>query len=65
MRPLLSEKHQGSQKFKAVKTDHVGGYSKGVSQYDKLTTKNANRSMKKSARQEAKRAIVEILNNFI
>jgi hypothetical protein len=35
------------QKLKADKTDHVSGMSKGVSGYDKLVTRNANRSFKK------------------
>lgn len=41
----------------AHKTDHVGGYSKGVSKYDKLVTKNANRGLKKSTRQKVIREI--------
>jgi hypothetical protein len=58
MKPLVRDKHQGDPKFKAVKTDHVNGYAKGVSQYDKLTTKNANRSKTKGARQQAKRELI-------
>lgn len=54
MKPLLRDKKQGTPKLKAEKTDHVGGYSKGVSDYDKLTTRNANRAMTKSARQQNK-----------
>ena len=44
-------------KFKASKTSHVGGYSKGVSKADKLNTKNANRSFKKGARQQGKKLV--------
>jgi hypothetical protein len=54
MRPLLRDRKQGEPKLKAEKTDHVGGYSKGVSGYDKLITRNSNRAMKKGARQESK-----------
>lgn len=54
MRPLLRDRKQGVPKLKAEKTDHVGGYSKGVSEYDKLITRNSNRAMKKGARQESK-----------
>ena len=50
-------KTKGVPKFKAHKTDHVGGYSKGVSKADKLNTKNANRSFKKGARQQGKKLV--------
>ena len=49
MRSYSAEREQF--KFKASKSEYVGGYSKGVSAYDKLITKNANRSIKKSMRQ--------------
>lgn len=61
MKPL--DKKQGRPKFKAEKTDQVGGYSKGVSTYDKLITKNANRSRTKSARQQEKLEIRKIIQN--
>ena len=65
MKPFVKSKQKGTGKFKAQKTDHVDGYSKGVSRYDKLVTKNANRGMAKGARQEAKKEIRDILNQFI
>lgn len=42
---------------RAYKTDHVPGRYKGVSSYDKLITKNANRSHKKAYRQQLKREL--------
>ncbi|GGH28341.1 hypothetical protein FAZ19_19760 [Sphingobacterium alkalisoli] len=54
----------GSPKLKAVKTDHVPGASKGVSKYDKLITKNANRSGKKSLRQRVKNDLNETVFRF-
>lgn len=65
MKPLLKDKQQRHPKWRAEKTDHVGGFSKGVSNYDKLTTRNANRTMTKGARQETKKEIREILNKII
>lgn len=62
MKPLLRDKKQGAPNLKAEKTDHVGGYSKGVSNYDKLTTRNANRAMTKGARQESKRNLKKYLD---
>ena len=50
-------KTKGVPKFKAHKTAHVDGYSKGVSKADKLNTKNANRSFKKGARQQGKKLL--------
>jgi hypothetical protein len=50
MKPFAGYK----QKYKAQKTDHVGGFSKGVSTYDKLIARNANRSHKKATRQALK-----------
>lgn len=44
-------------KERASKTCHVAGYSKGVSKYDKLITKNANRSRKKAYRQQLKKEL--------
>lgn len=61
MKPYLKTKQQGAPKLKAVKTDYVPGTAKGVSKKDKLVTKNANRSRKKAARQEAKKQINEEL----
>jgi len=65
MKNLAKDKYQGNPKYKAVRTDHVSGYSKGVSDFDKLTSKNANRAVKKSARQQAKLEIRAIINHFI
>lgn len=48
-------------KHRASKTDHVSGYSKGVSAYDKLITTNANRSLKKRIRQRHKKEIINQL----
>lgn len=62
MKALLRSNRQGTPKLKAEKTDHVGGYSKGVSRYDKLITKNANRAMKKGARQESKKNLKKDLD---
>ena len=50
-------KTKGVPKFKAHKTDHVSGYSKGVSKADKLNTKNANIGFKKGARQQGKKLV--------
>lgn len=49
-------------KEKAAKTGYVGGFSKGVSRYDKLVTKNANRALKKSYRQQLKNETKKLLN---
>lgn len=48
-------------KFTASKTCYVNGFIKGVSRQDKLETKNANRSMKKSLRQKLKKELTEII----
>lgn len=64
MKPLLTDKAQGNPKHRTVKSKHVDGYTKGVSNYDKLTTKNANRAMTKGARQQSKRQLKFILNNI-
>lgn len=53
-KPYVTDKEIGSGKFKATKTDLVPGTSKGVSKYDKLITRNANRSKKKALRQSVK-----------
>lgn len=47
----------GFGKMVASRTCYTTGYMKGVSHYDKLTTRNANRSMKKSMRQQNKKEI--------
>lgn len=47
----------GVGKFKATKTDHVPGEAKGLSSWDKLVTKNANRSKKKALRRKLKNQI--------
>lgn len=44
-------------KFEAEKTGYVNGFMKGVSESDKLITKNANRSLKKGLRQKLKREL--------
>lgn len=49
-------------KSRASKTDHVGGFSKGVSRYEKLITKNANRALKKAFRQKQKLEILKAIN---
>ena len=59
MKPYLPNKAQGSPKFKVEHCDHVPGFAKGISKFNKLEIKNANRSRKKAARQEAK----NIINN--
>jgi len=59
MKPYLKDKQQGSPKFKTVHNDGTSGFAKGISAYDKLTTRNANRSRKKAAQQEAKRKIAD------
>lgn len=51
-------------KFKATKTCHVGGNMKGVTDYDKLVTRNANRSLKKGIRQAAKLMIKREVNDI-
>jgi hypothetical protein len=52
------------QKLKADKTDHVSGMSKGVSGYDKLVTRNANRSFKKQERVKAENEIRQELKSL-
>jgi hypothetical protein len=47
-------KNKSDFKFKATHTYLVPGKWKGVSAYDKLITKNANRSKKKALRQKIK-----------
>jgi len=47
----------GSPKLKAIRYKGTHGLMKGISAYDKLTTRNGNRSRKKGARQEAKKII--------
>ena len=51
-------------KAKATKTDHVGGYNKGVSKFDKLLTRNCNRAQKKKVRRLAKKQIQNDINNL-
>jgi hypothetical protein len=51
-------------KVYAEKTDHVSGYSKGVSKTDKLLTRNENRSFKKQERVKAKKEINDELQNI-
>jgi hypothetical protein len=51
-------------KLQAEKTDHVSGYSKGVSKTDKLVTRNANRSFKKQERTIAKKEINDQLQDI-
>lgn len=63
MRPYSKERLP--LKFRASKIDHVGGFSKGISNSDKLSTKNANRSLKKAFRQELKKEIQNELNEEI
>ncbi len=63
MRPWTKEVRP--LKEQASKTDHVGGYSKGVSAYDKLITKNANRSKKKAYRQQLKKELKDELKDCI
>ncbi len=50
-------------KDRATKTDHVPGKAKGVSKYDKLLSRNANRSLKKGMRQKLKKEIKEAYEN--
>jgi hypothetical protein len=66
---------RGNRKMKPYTTDigsgkfvnHSGrewgctGYMKSITRYEKLTTKNANRSMKKSMRQVSKNIVREEL----
>lgn len=61
MRPYT--KNPGDLKEKASKTDHVGGYSKGVSAYDKLIARNVNRSKKKAYRQQLKKELKDEQQN--
>lgn len=63
MKPYSKEKRP--MKFRASKTDHVTGFYKGVSNSDKLITRNANRSIKKAFRQQLKQEIQNELNEEI
>lgn len=49
MSPYIGSKHKGSPKFEASLGEGIG-----VSPLSKLVARNANRSRKKSARQEAR-----------
>ena len=57
MKPYTKDKHMGAPKFKAERPSGINGGAKGISAYDKLVIKNANRSRKKSKRQESKKII--------
>lgn len=50
-------------KFRTEKMDGIPGTTKSISKYDKLTTKNANRSLKKSLRQKVKKEIDLIISD--
>lgn len=62
MKALVRTKRQGVPKFKTVRFKGVNGLAKGISKYDKLTTRNANRSLTKGARQESKKNIQKDLD---
>lgn len=49
-------------KYYARKTDLVSSFQKGVSRYDKLVTKNANRSIKKAKRRQDKNELKETVS---
>jgi hypothetical protein len=57
MKAYLKEGDAGSPKLKATRYKGCHGLMKGISAFDKLSTKNGNRARKKGARQEAKRHI--------
>ncbi|WP_026464745.1 hypothetical protein [Adhaeribacter aquaticus] len=57
MKPYVSDKKQGQEKFKPG-TSKFGKFS---TRDDKLEAKNANRSLKKSVRQEAKQDLRKLL----
>lgn len=59
--PYLKDKDKGVLKYKADRPDGIPGSSKGISEYDKLIVKNANRSRKKGARQQFKNDLNEEL----
>lgn len=59
LKRYTSQKHRGHWKF----TPELSSGRLGISKLGKLVTKNANRSLKKSARQEACHEINLILKN--
>lgn len=54
---------KSTYKFEPERSEYVPGTSKGVSKYEKLVTKNANRSMKKSVRAKIKLLIKKEIEN--
>lgn len=51
-------------KYTADKTEYVPGTLKGVSKFDKLITKNANRAIKKAFRQRLKKELQDELRQY-
>ena len=62
MKPYLADKDKGAWKYRAVKSEYADGFTKGITQSEKLNVKNANRSRKKAMRQQSKQLIQEELN---
>ncbi|KAA5540833.1 hypothetical protein [Adhaeribacter rhizoryzae] len=59
MKPYLAEKNQGQSKFAISLGEGVR-----ITEKDKLVTRNANRSRKKAARQEGRRLINGLTDEF-
>ncbi|PIQ21014.1 MAG: hypothetical protein COW65_11555 [Cytophagales bacterium CG18_big_fil_WC_8_21_14_2_50_42_9] len=57
MKAYVAEKNQGKEKFEP----ELSKYGKFSTRQDKLEAKNANRSLKKAARQESKSGLREFL----
>jgi hypothetical protein len=57
MKAYVPEKKQGQEKFEPT----LSRYGKFATQDDKLEAKNANRSLKKSVRQESKQDLRQYL----
>lgn len=55
---------RSGEKFRTEKKDGIPGVVKSISKYDKLITKNANRSIKKRFRQKSKRDLDYIVSDI-
>jgi hypothetical protein len=58
MEAYVGKNYKGHQKYKPDASEcYTSGWMKRISKTEKLVTRNANRSRKKSARQEIKKEI--------
>lgn len=64
MTPYVADDKRGNMKFEPEQYEYGNGMMKRVSDSAKLEAKNANRSLKKGARQQAKKQLREELNRI-